>query len=94
MMELNQNAILIAVVVVGLLVCYFLWREVKRTQTDVQGLKVFSSRVASYIEPAAPGAPGGPTCDAKGTCDIAATPVDEEEVSEVVEPSAEEKKDN
>jgi hypothetical protein len=90
MMELNQNVILIAVVAVGLLVCYFLWREVKRTQTDVQGLKVFSSQMANYIEPADPGATGGPTCEG-GTCDITATRVDEEEVTEQ---SAEEKKDN
>ncbi len=89
-MELNQNVILIAVVAVGLLVCYFLWREVKRTQTDVQGLKVFSSQMATYIEPTAPGATGGPTCEG-GKCDITATRVDEEEVTEQ---SAEEKKDN
>ena len=86
-MELNQNAILIAVVVVGLLVCYFLWREVKRTQTDVQGLKVFSSQMASYIEPGPP--PQGPTCKVGETCDR----VDEEEVQDHVEPPTEEKKD-
>ena len=62
MMELNQNAILIAVVCVGLLVCYFLWREVKRTQTDVQGLKVFSANVAKYIEPSQQ--PLSDTCEA------------------------------
>ena len=93
-MELNQNVILIAVVAVGLLVCYFLWREVKRTQTDVQGLKVFSSRMASYIEPAAPGVTKGPTCEAEGTCAIAATRVDEEEVIDSAKSSTEEKKDN
>lgn len=92
-MELNQNVILIAVVAVGLLVCYFLWREVKRTQTDVQGLKVFSSRMASYIEPTDALA-GGPTCEAEGTCAIAATRVDEEEVNDSAKPSTEEKKDN
>ena len=94
MMELNQNVILIAVVAVGLLVCYFLWREVKRTQTDVQGLKVFSSRMASYIEPAPAAAPEGATCEAEGTCAIAATRVDEEEVIDSAKPSTEEKKDN
>ena len=87
-MELNQNAILIAVVAVGLLVCYFLWREVKRTQTEVQGLKVFSSQMASYIEPGPP--PQGPTCKVGETCDR----VDEEEVQDhAEEPPAEEKKD-
>ena len=95
-MELNQNVILIAVVAVGLLVCYFLWREVKRTQTDVQGLKVFSSRMASYIEPTPPAdaLAGGPTCEAEGTCAIAATRVDEKEVNDSAKPSTEEKKDN
>ena len=51
MMELNQNVILIAVAVIGILVFYYLHREVKRTQLDVQGLKVFSENVANYIEP-------------------------------------------
>jgi len=69
MMELNQNVILIAIAVIGVLVLYYLHREVKRTQLDVQGLKVFSANIASYMEPpadnltppAAPAAPAAPT---------------------------------
>ena len=68
-MELNQNVILIAIAVIGVLVLYYLHREVKRTQLDVQGLKVFSANIASYMEPpadnltppAAPAAPAAPT---------------------------------
>lgn len=41
---------MIAVVVGVLLICYVMWREVKRTQVDVTGLKTFSNKVASMIE--------------------------------------------
>tara|TARA_R110002074_G_scaffold876_5_gene5360 strand:- start:1210 stop:1449 length:240 start_codon:yes stop_codon:yes gene_type:complete len=54
MMELNQNIILTAIAVIGVLVFYYLHREMKRTQLDVQGLKVFSANVASYMEPPKP----------------------------------------
>jgi len=40
----------IGAIVIGLLVCYFIWREVKKTQGEVNGLKNFSNKVATYIE--------------------------------------------
>lgn len=40
----------ISAIVIGLLVCYFIWREVKKTQGEVNNLKTFSNSVASYIE--------------------------------------------
>lgn len=40
----------IGAVVIGLLVCYFIWKEVKKTQGEVDNLKTFSGKVASYIE--------------------------------------------
>lgn len=47
---MNSNMMFIGAIVVGLLVCYFIWREVKKTQGEVEGLKNFSGKVASYIE--------------------------------------------
>ena len=50
MIEMNSNMMFIGSLVVGLLVCYFIWREVKKTQDEVSNLKTFSGKVASYIE--------------------------------------------
>ena len=50
MIEMNSNMMFMAAIVVGLLVCYFIWREVKKTQGEVDGLKTFSNKVATYIE--------------------------------------------
>lgn len=50
MIEMNSNMMFIGALVVGLLVCYFIWREVKKTQGEVDNLKTFSGKVASYIE--------------------------------------------
>lgn len=50
MIEMNSNMMFIGALVVGLLVCYFIWREVKKTQGEVNNLKTFSGKVASYIE--------------------------------------------
>lgn len=47
---MNSNMMFIGALVVGLLVCYFIWREVKKTQGEVNNLKTFSGKVASYIE--------------------------------------------
>jgi outer membrane lipoprotein-sorting protein len=52
MIEMNSNMMFIGALVVGLLVCYFIWREVKKTQGEVNNLKTFSGKVASYIESA------------------------------------------
>ncbi len=41
---------MIGVVVVVALVCFFMWKEVKKTQVDITGLKTFSGKVAQYIE--------------------------------------------
>ncbi len=43
---------MIAVVAIVLGMCYFMWKEIKRTQGDVSGLKNFSGRVANFIESA------------------------------------------
>ena len=50
MIEMNSNMMFIGAIVIGLLVCYFIWREVKKTQGEVTNLKTFSNKVASYIE--------------------------------------------
>ena len=50
MIEMNSNMMFIGAVVIGLLVCYFIWKEVKKTQGEVDNLKTFSGKVASYIE--------------------------------------------
>ena len=63
-MELNQNIIYIAIAVIGLLVFYYLHREVRRTQADVEGLKVFSANVANYMEPVTPLDPPPQVCQA------------------------------
>jgi len=47
---MNSNMMFIGAIVIGLLVCYFIWREVKKTQGEVSSLKTFSNKVASYIE--------------------------------------------
>ena len=47
---MNSNMMFIGAIVIGLLVCYFIWREVKKTQGEVNNLKTFSNKVASYIE--------------------------------------------
>ena len=49
-MEMNSTTISIAAIVIGLLVCYYIWKEVKRTQGEVSNLKAFTGKVASYIE--------------------------------------------
>ena len=50
MIEMNSNMMFIGAIVIGLLVCYFIWREMKKTQGEVDGLKTFSNKVATYIE--------------------------------------------
>lgn len=47
---MNSQYFMIGVVVVVAIVCYLMWKEVKKTQVDVTGLKTFSTKVASYIE--------------------------------------------
>jgi len=47
---LNSQYFMIGVVVVVALVCYMMWKEVKKTQVDITGLKTFSGKVAEYIE--------------------------------------------
>lgn len=47
---MNSNMMFLGPIVIGLLVCYFIWREMKKTQEEVNNLKTFSNKVASYIE--------------------------------------------
>ena len=47
---MNSQYFMIGVVVVVALICYMMWKEVKKTQVDVTGLKTFSGKVADYIE--------------------------------------------
>jgi hypothetical protein len=61
MIALNQNLVAVAVAVAVLMVCYFVYREVRRTQEEVTGLKDFSTRVSAklrsmdnYIQPKEP----------------------------------------
>lgn len=61
MIALNQNLVAVAVAVAVLMVCYFVYREVRRTQEEVTGLKDFSTRVSAklrsmdnYIQPNEP----------------------------------------
>lgn len=49
---LNSKYAIIFVIALVLGVCYLMWRELKRTQGEVSGLKNFSGRVASFIESA------------------------------------------
>jgi hypothetical protein len=85
MMEMNSTTMSIAAIVIGLLVCYYIWKEVKHTQSEVNELRAFSGKVASYIEnTAAPMrqeavAPVAPTQCAKGQCKVAPEPIPEED---------------
>ena len=50
---MNSQYFMIGVVVVVAIVCYLMWKEVKKTQVDITGLKTFSTKVANYIEQSA-----------------------------------------
>ena len=47
---MNSQYFMIGVVVAVALVCYMMWKEVKKTQVDITGLKTFSGKVADFIE--------------------------------------------
>jgi len=71
---MNSQYFLVGVVVVVALVCYTMWREVKKTQVDITGLKDFSGKVASYIENSA-----------VRPATVAVTPAVPDEIDEVTE---------
>ena len=50
MVPINQNYVVWVVSVVVLLFCYYLFRETKRTQQDVQGLQTFSAKMMQLME--------------------------------------------
>ena len=50
MMPINQNYVVLIVSVIVLLFCYYLFRETKRTQQDVQGLQTFSAKMMQLLE--------------------------------------------
>jgi hypothetical protein len=53
MIALNQNYVVIIVALVVLLFCYYLFRETKRTQSDVKSLQNFTGKMISHIEASA-----------------------------------------
>ena len=53
MISLNQNYVVIIVALVVLLFCYYLFRETKRTQSDVKSLQGFTGKMISHIEASA-----------------------------------------
>ncbi len=53
MISLNQNYVVIIVALVVLLFCYYLFRETKRTQSDVKSLQNFTGKMISHIEASA-----------------------------------------
>ena len=50
MVPINQNYVVLVVSVVVLLFCYYLFRETKRTQQDVQGLQTFSAKMMQLMD--------------------------------------------
>ena len=50
MMPINQNYVVLIVSVLVLLFCYYLFRESRRTQNDVQGLQAFSAKIMQSFE--------------------------------------------
>lgn len=81
---MNSQYFMIGVVVVVALVCYLMWKEVKKTQVDVTGLKTFSTKVANYIESSA---------TRPAVIAVSPTVPDEDDEDEVVDESEAKKED-
>jgi len=93
MIEMNSNMMFMAAIVVGLLVCYFIWREVKKTQGEVNGLKTFSNKVATYIEASQQSvAPAQPKVQPKA-CSRPVVQSDQNSVPDTIPETAEENED-
>ena len=91
MMEMNSTTMSIAAIVIGLLVCYYIWKDLKRTQSEVNNLREFSGKVASYIENSAAPPPARremvapvPVCTTKEQCKATPETIPEE-TEEIIE---------